>query len=129
MSNLLLVLFIASALLLVILVLIQDDQGEGAGGLFSGSAAPFRSRSGNLLQHITTGVAIFFFVSAFGYALVVKPQDPLGNLGLGSEDGVFLDNILNADESGEGASNSGTGTVFEFPQDASSGLGVTTPAP
>lgn len=59
-SNVLLVLFIISAILMTLLVIFQDDQGDGIGGLFSSGSSPFRSRSGNLLQHMTTAVAIFF---------------------------------------------------------------------
>ncbi|NIZ46815.1 preprotein translocase subunit SecG [Entomospira nematocerorum] len=97
-SNLLLGLFVFSAILLILLVVIQDDQGDSIGGLFAGSSSPFRSRSGNILQHITSAVAIFFFVSALGYALLVKPRDPLGNLSIPAEEGLFLEQVLDSSE-------------------------------
>lgn len=85
-ANLMLIVFVICAVLLVLLVLVQDDQGEGMGGLFSsGSTQGFRTRSGNLLQNMTTGVAIFFFASAVGFALLTKPIDPLNNLDFSGE--------------------------------------------
>jgi preprotein translocase subunit SecG len=85
-ANFMLIIFLICAVLLVLLVLVQDDQGEGMGGLFSsGSTQAFRTRSGNLLQNMTTGVSIFFFVSAIGFALLTKPVDPLHNLEFSNE--------------------------------------------
>ncbi len=85
-ANFMLIVFLICAVLLVLLVLVQDDQGEGMGGLFSsGSSQGFRTRSGNLLQNMTTGVSIFFFVSAVGFALLTKPIDPLGNIEFDSQ--------------------------------------------
>ncbi|MFP4364284.1 MAG: preprotein translocase subunit SecG [Spirochaetia bacterium] len=67
---LLLVLFIISAILLIFLVLIQDDQGEGLGGLFGGggSSTAFGSRSGNILTRFTSILAAIFLLSSFGLA-------------------------------------------------------------
>ncbi|NIZ40692.1 preprotein translocase subunit SecG [Entomospira entomophila] len=119
-SNLLLGLFVFSAILLILLVIIQDDQGDSIGGLFAGSSSPFRSRSGNILQHITSAVAIFFFVSALGYALLMKPRDPLGNLSLPSEEGVFLEQVLDSNEEKEPQEpNAPSGFDLNFNQEKS----------
>ncbi len=72
-STILLVLFIAVAVLLVIMVLLQDDQGEGLGGIFGGSStSPFGSKSGNILVKVTSVLGVLFFVSSLGLAWVSK---------------------------------------------------------
>ncbi len=64
-----LVVFVISALLLILIVLIQDEQGEGLGGIFGGgSGSAFGPRSGNVLTKITSVLAIIFFLGAFGLA-------------------------------------------------------------
>ncbi len=64
-----LVVFVISALLLILIVLVQDDQGEGLGGIFGGgSGSAFGPRSGNVLTKITSVLAIIFFLGAFGLA-------------------------------------------------------------
>lgn len=76
-QNLLLGLFIFVAVLLVIMVLLQDDQGEGLGGIFGGSSSsPFGSKSGNILVKTTTVLGVLFFFASFGLALISKtPSD------------------------------------------------------
>ena len=61
----LLVLFFIAAVLIIFLVLIQDEQGEGMGGLFGGgSATPFGATSGNILTKTTSVLgAVFMAVS------------------------------------------------------------------
>ena len=50
-------------------MLLQDDQGEGVGGMFGGgSGTPFGSRAGNILTRATTILATIFLLSAFGVA-------------------------------------------------------------
>lgn len=93
-SSLLLTFFIISAILIILLIVIQDDQGDSIGGLFTSGSSPFRSKSGNLLQHITAVVAFFFFISAFGYALLTKPHDPFDRASISTEEGVFLKDTL-----------------------------------
>ena len=67
------VLFVISAILLGALVLIQDDQGEGIGGMFGGgSTSAFGSRSGNVLTKATAILATVFLVSAAGVAWLNK---------------------------------------------------------
>jgi len=71
LSGFLLVTFIISAIFLVIIVLMQDEQGEGLGGIFGGGgAAPVGNRSGNILTKATSIVAVIFLVSVAGYAYI-----------------------------------------------------------
>ncbi len=66
---LLLIIFVLAALLLIGLVLVQDEGGEGLGGIFGGgSAAPVGSRSGNILTRITSILGAIFLLSSFGLA-------------------------------------------------------------
>lgn len=74
-STLLLVLFIIVAVLLVAMVLLQDDQGEGLGGMFGGSgSSAFGAKSGSVLVKTTTVLGILFFVSSLGLAWVSRTQ-------------------------------------------------------
>ena len=63
------IVFVISAVLLAALVLLQDEQGEGIGGMFGGgSGTPFGSRAGNILTRATSILAAVFLLSAFGVA-------------------------------------------------------------
>lgn len=65
-----LVFFIISALLLVGFVLIQDEGGDGLGGIFGGgNSAMMGNRSGNILTRITTVLGVIFFVTCLSFAL------------------------------------------------------------
>lgn len=73
---LLLVVFVLASLLLVTLVLIQDEQGEGLGGIFGGgSATPFGSRSGNVLTKFTSILGAVFLFCAFALAWINKTPE------------------------------------------------------
>ncbi|MBN2508855.1 MAG: preprotein translocase subunit SecG [Spirochaetales bacterium] len=73
---LLLVIFVITSLLLVTVVLIQDDQGEGFGGLFGGgSTTPFGSRSGNVLTRFTSILATIFIVSSLALAWINRSKE------------------------------------------------------
>ena len=62
---------IISSLLLVLVVLVQDDQGEGIGGIFGGgSNTAFGSRSGNVLTRFTAALAAVFLFCCFGLAWI-----------------------------------------------------------
>ena len=75
-SVILLVLFVITAFLLMIFVLIQDEQGEGLGGIFGGgSSTPFGSRSGNILTKITSVLGIIFIIAALGLAWVNRTSE------------------------------------------------------
>jgi preprotein translocase subunit SecG len=67
----LLVLFIIVSVLLVFMVLIQDESGEGMGGIFAGSSnSTFGSRTGNVITRFTTVLGALFLVLALGLAFV-----------------------------------------------------------
>ena len=77
---LLLVILALSAVLLVTVVLLQDEQGEGIGGLFGGgSATPFGSRSGNILTRFTAVLATVFLVCCFALAWISRTPE-VGNV-------------------------------------------------
>ena len=73
MDILFLIFIILSGLLLIILVMLQDEGGEGLGGIFGGgSSTPFGSRSGNVLTKITAILAAVFLVCTLGLAYIKR---------------------------------------------------------
>ncbi|UCF98608.1 MAG: preprotein translocase subunit SecG [Spirochaetaceae bacterium] len=69
LSIVLLVIFAIGALLMILVIMLQDDQGEGIGGLFGGgSSTAFGSRSGNILTRFTSILGAIFIVGAFALA-------------------------------------------------------------
>jgi len=73
---LLLVFFVLVAFLLVGMVLIQDEQGDGLAGMFGGgSASTFGSRSGNVLTKTTTVLGALFIIVALGLSILFKTPD------------------------------------------------------
>lgn len=68
----LLVAFVIICILLVCLVLLQNEEGNGLGGLFGGASTTFGSRSGNVLTKTTYVLVTLFFVCAFALALINK---------------------------------------------------------
>jgi len=69
LSIILLVIFAIAALIMILVIMLQDDQGEGIGGLFGGgSTTPFGSRSGNILTRFTSILGAIFIVGAFALA-------------------------------------------------------------
>ena len=86
---LLLVVFVLGALFLIGIVLIQDEQGEGIGGLFGGgSATPFGSRSGNVLTRFTSILGAIFLVCAFALAWINKTPESGDVLGAARRGGA-----------------------------------------
>ena len=76
MVILLYILFVLAAVVLTLVVLIQDDKGEGIGGLFGGgSGTPFGSRSGNVLTRFTGIVAAVFLVTAIIVGLATRTKE------------------------------------------------------
>ncbi len=70
LSILLIGVFVISALLIVVVVMIQDEGGEGLGGIFGGggSGSQVGNRSGNILTKTTSVLGAVFFLTAFGVA-------------------------------------------------------------
>jgi len=67
----LLVLFAIVCFLLIFMVVIQDQDSEGLGGLFSGAGnAAFGSRSSSVVVKFTYVLGGLFFVIAFGLAIL-----------------------------------------------------------
>jgi preprotein translocase subunit SecG len=76
LGTILLIGFVISALLLIALVLIQDEGGEGLGGIFGGGASQqVGNRSGNILTKTTSILGAIFFLSSFGVAWVNRTSD------------------------------------------------------
>lgn len=76
LSIILLVFFVIVAFLLVGMVLIQDEQGDGLAGMFGGgSTSTFGSRSGNVLTKTTTVLGFLFIVGALGLAVLFRTAD------------------------------------------------------
>jgi preprotein translocase subunit SecG len=73
LSVVLLVFFVIDAALLVLLVLIQNEEGDSLGGIFAGgSNTAFGSRSGNFLTRATTVLGALFLVISLGLALLSR---------------------------------------------------------
>jgi len=93
LSVVLLVFFVIDAVILVLLVLIQNEEGDSLGGIFAGgSNTAFGSRSGNFLTRATTVLGALFLVISLGLALLSRTP-----AGTGIEEEVKL---LNTQESG-----------------------------
>jgi preprotein translocase subunit SecG len=71
LTGVLLTVFGISAVLLVILILLQDEQSEGLGGIFGGGASnQVGNRKGNILTKTTTFLGAIFIVVAFAVAWI-----------------------------------------------------------
>jgi len=80
-GTLLIILFVIVCALLILFVLLQDDQGEGLGGLFGGSSgSPFGGATNNGLVRVTSILGTLFMVCALLVALVVKSPNSSGVL-------------------------------------------------
>ena len=77
LSVVLLVFFVIVAIMLILFVLIQDEEGDGLGGIFAGgSGSAFGSRSGNVLTRTTSILGVLFLVISIGLALMHR--SPVG---------------------------------------------------
>jgi preprotein translocase subunit SecG len=75
----LLVVFVIVCLLIVALVLLQNEEGDGLGGLFAGgSNSAFGSRSASVLTKTTYVMVTLFFVTAFFLAFINKSPSDAG---------------------------------------------------
>jgi preprotein translocase subunit SecG len=75
----LLVFFVINAILLVLLVLLQTEEGDSLGGIFAGgSNTAFGSRSGNFLTRATTVLGALFLVISLGLALLSRTPGGTG---------------------------------------------------
>ncbi|NNM54229.1 MAG: preprotein translocase subunit SecG [Spirochaetales bacterium] len=73
LEGILLALFVVIAVLLILMVLIQDDQGDGLTGMFGGgSSTTFGSRAGNVLTKTTSILGTLFMILAFVLAFMFK---------------------------------------------------------
>jgi preprotein translocase subunit SecG len=92
----LIVLFSISAVLLIIIVMLQDEQGEGLGGIFGGgSSSAFGSRSGNVLTKFTSILGAVFIITAFSLAWYNRSVDNSDLLKAAKE------NVTNSQEDGD----------------------------
>ena len=72
-SIILLVVFVIICILTVGIVLLQNDESDGMGGLFGGAGSQaFGSRSANVLTKTTYVLVTLFFITSFGLALLNK---------------------------------------------------------
>jgi preprotein translocase subunit SecG len=61
---------------MMLVVLIQDDQGEGIAGMFGGAGTtPLGSRSGNVLTRFTSILGALFLFGAFALAWVNRTPE------------------------------------------------------
>jgi len=124
-----LILIILSAIILTFFVMIQDDTGEGMGGIFGGaSTTPFGSRAGNVLTRITTILAVVFFVSTISYAFIKRtPTDSADLLGKAREK-QYENSATGLWFSSTGSSTTGTSADTNplFSTDATVNSGATT---
>lgn len=75
-GTLFLVVFAAAAILIITLVLLQDEQGEGFGGLFGGGGAtPFGAVGVSVLVKATSVLGVLFMLSSLAVAIAYKSGD------------------------------------------------------
>lgn len=75
----LLVVFVIVCVLIIGLVLLQKEDGEGLGGIFSGgSNSAFGSRSASVLTKATYVVVTLFFITAFLLAFINRSPGDKG---------------------------------------------------
>ena len=73
-GTLFLVIFAIAAVLIIVLVMLQDEQGEGFGGMFGGGggATPFGATGGSVLAKATSILGVLFIVSSLAVAMAYK---------------------------------------------------------
>ena len=74
-KTILLVVFVLVCVFLVLLVLIQNDEDNGMGGVFGGGqSTAFGARSASVLTKTTGVFVVLFFIIAFVISLLNKPS-------------------------------------------------------
>ena len=74
-----LVFFVIVAVLLILLVLAQNEEGDSLGGIFAGgSGSAFGSRAGNVLTRATTVLGALFLIISFVLALLNRSPSGSG---------------------------------------------------
>ena len=109
---LLLILFVLVALLLVAIVLIQDEGGEGLGGLFGGGSSSMGVTTSSVLVRATTFLGALFLLTSLGMAFVLKTP---------GDDNVLSEARQLAGEEGEwwtqeAAADESAGSALEIPE-------------
>ena len=75
----LLVLFAIISVLLIVMVILQDEGGDGLGGIFAGSSnSTFGSRTGNVITRFTASLGALFLIFALGLAFVNRSGSTAG---------------------------------------------------
>ena len=111
----LLVVFVIVCVLIVSLVLLQNEDGGGLGGLFAGgSNSAFGSRSASVLTKATYVMVGLFFITAFFLAFINKSPDSKG--------------IEEAARIEQGAAANEWWNSDEKPADAATGVDAASPA-
>ena len=118
-SIVLLVLFVIGCVLLVTVILLQDEHGEGLGGLLAGSSASFGPRTGNVLTRFTTVLAIVFLVGAFAVAWLNRTPE-IGDVVRRAR----IEQAKTGDQSDWWVESSSTGTTGASGEATSSGAGA-----
>jgi preprotein translocase subunit SecG len=75
-SIILLIIFVIACLVMILVIMLQDEQGEGLGGIFGGgSTTPFGSRSGNILTRFTSIMGAIYIIGAFALAWINRTPE------------------------------------------------------
>ncbi len=75
LGTIVIVLFVLVCILLVFFVLVQDDQGDGMGGIFGGGGGSPFAGGNKALARLTAYLGAIFMVISFVFAMVVKEGD------------------------------------------------------
>lgn len=121
-GTLFLIIFSLAALLIIALVLLQDEQGEGFGGLFGGggNTNSFVNAGTNVLSRATAILGVLFMVSSMAVGLVYKSDNSSDSVieefrrSAGSGQDWFLEESPDSDSSEE------ISDALEFSSDDSS---------
>nr|WP_111640985.1 preprotein translocase subunit SecG [Marinimicrobium alkaliphilum] len=119
MENLVLVLHSLTAIAIVVLILLQQGKGATAGASFGGGASQTvfgSSGSVSFFARVTAIMAVVFFATSFGLAIIAKNKADIGDLGvpavIESRDAVQDSDIPMVDDDADDGS-----TIPEVPED------------